>query len=130
MRVGGVGEEVVRLGRPGPFFIMQRFQVARWRRVEGVHRRGLAPRIAAEGVVQARVDVLDEFVEVLVPRVGVLDGNSIIKRPTLVPGAQQTVVLPSRLRGFEIQVRASLDRGLYLVLGRVLRFIFGLHATT
>ena len=61
---------------------MQRLEVARGRRVEGVHGRGLAPRIAAEGVVQARVDVLDELVEVLVPRVGVLDGNSIMRRPT------------------------------------------------
>ena len=105
MGVGGVGEEVVRLGRPGPFFIVQRFQVARGRRVEGVHRRGLAPRIAAEGVVQARVDVLDEFVEVLVPRVGVLDGNSIIKRPTLVPGAQQTVVLPSGIEKTTLETK-------------------------
>ena len=37
---------------------------------------------------RTHVGVLDEFVEVLVPRVGVLDGNSIIKRQTLVPGAQ------------------------------------------
>ena len=75
MRVRGVGEEVVRLGRPGLLFIVQRLQVARGRRVEGVHGH-LAT--VAEGVVQARVDVLDELVEVLVPRVGVLDGNSIM----------------------------------------------------
>ena len=55
---------------------MQRLQVARGRRVEGVHGH-LAPPVA-EGVVQARVDVLDQLVEVLVPRVGVLDGNSIM----------------------------------------------------
>ena len=59
---------------------MQCLEVARGRRVEGVHGRGLAPRIAAEGVVQARVDVLDQLVEVLVPRVGVLDGNSVMMR--------------------------------------------------
>ena len=37
------------------------------------------------------------------------------------------VLWDARLRGFEIQVRASLDRGLYLVLGRALRAFFGLY---
>ena len=39
---------------------------------------GHLPPPVAEGVVQARVDVFDQLVEVLVPRVGVLDGNSIM----------------------------------------------------
>ena len=74
VRVGGVGEKVVRLGRPSPLGLVQRLEVARRRRVEGVDGFLARRRLA---VVQARVDVLYELVEVLVPRVGVLGGNSI-----------------------------------------------------
>ena len=59
---------------------MQRLEVARGRRVEGVDG-GLVRMV----VVQARVDVLDELVQVLVPRVGVL-GGGFSSGVTLPPG--------------------------------------------
>ena len=74
MRVGGVGEEVVRLGRPSSVGPVQRFEVARGRRVEGVD----GSLVGMVRIVTTRVDVLDELVEVLVPRVRVLVGYSFI----------------------------------------------------